>query len=147
MQREGPGLRRELGLRDLTLFAITAIVSTRWISTTAHAGPGSVTLLILGEIFFAVPMAITVAALIARHPGGGGLYRWTRDDFGPWHGFLAFWVYWIGIALLFPSAAMFYTSIAAYMFGPHFAHLANNRVYTVGASLAAIWIALGTNLV
>ena len=35
-------LKRELGLRDLTLFAITCIVGTRWIAAAAHAGPGSV---------------------------------------------------------------------------------------------------------
>ena len=52
------------------------------------------------------------AVLTVKHPEAGGLYRWTRADFGPWHGFLAFWVYWTGIALWFPSAAMFYMSIA-----------------------------------
>ncbi|HEX5431984.1 MAG TPA: APC family permease, partial [Bryobacteraceae bacterium] len=68
-------------------------------------------------------------------------------DYGPWHGFLAFWVYWMGIALLFPSIAMFYMSMTAYLLGPAYVHLADNRTYMVITSLAAIWIALGTNLV
>jgi amino acid transporter len=72
----------------------------------------------------------------------GGIYRWTRADFGPWHGFLAFWVFWTAIAIWFPSAAMFYVSIALSAPG-----LAENRVELVLVSLAAIWIALGTNLV
>src|SRR5438046_2576820 len=45
-------LKRELGLRDLTLFAIAGIVGPRWISVAASAGPGSVMLWIgLGTNF------------------------------------------------------------------------------------------------
>jgi amino acid transporter len=135
-------LKRELGLRDLTLFAIACIIGTRWIASAAHAGPGSILLWLLAAIFFLIPLAIAVAVLTVKHPVAGGLYRWTRADFGPWHGFLAFWVYWAGIAIWFPSAAMFYMSIALSGQG-----LAENRIELVSASLAAIWIALGTNLV
>ena len=42
---------------------------------------------------------------------------------------------------------MFYMSMTTYALGPPFAHPALNRSYLVAASLAAIWIALGTNLV
>ena len=142
-----PGLRRELGLRDLTFFAITCIVGMRWIPAAAHAGPGSVTLWLLAAVFFVVPLAVAVGALTAKYPGAGGLYLWTRGDFGPWHGFLCFWVYWMSIAIWFPSAAMFYMSVAVYTLGPAYAPLADNRVYLIAASLIAIWIALGTHLV
>jgi len=140
-------LRRELGLRDVTLFAISCIVGTRWIPAAAHAGPGSVTLWLLAAVLFMAPLAIAVGALTVKYPGAGGLYLWTRGDFGPWHGFLSFWVYWVAIAFWFPSAAMFYMSTGAYALGPSYAHLADSRLYMVAASLAAIWIALGTNLV
>jgi len=143
----GATLKRELGLRDTTLFAIACIIGTRWIPAAARAGAGSVTLWLLAAIFFLVPLAVAVATLTVKYPGSGGMYLWTRADFGPWHGFLCFWVYWIGIAVWFPSAAMFYMSMSTYALGPHFAHLALNRSYLVVASLAAIWIALGTNLV
>ena len=142
-----PELRRELGLRDLTLFAIACIVGVRWVPAAARAGPGSVTLWLLAALFFVVPLAIAVAALTVKYPGAGGLYLWTRNDFGPWHGFLCFWVYWMGIAFWFPSAAIFYLSASAYALGPAYAHLADNRVFLTAASLAAIWIALATNLV
>ena len=122
-------LKRELGLRDLTLFAIACIVGTRWIASAAHAGPGSILLWLLAAVFFLLPLAIAVAVLTVKHPEAGGLYRWTRADFGPWHGFLAFWVYWAGIAIWFPSAAMFYMSIALSAQG-----LAENRLGLVSAS-------------
>ncbi|HSU57944.1 MAG TPA: hypothetical protein VLI55_01420, partial [Bryobacteraceae bacterium] len=46
------GLRRELTLRDLTLFGIVCLVGPRWIPTAAHAGPGSITLWLLAALLF-----------------------------------------------------------------------------------------------
>jgi amino acid permease len=66
-------LKRELGLRDLTLFAIGCVISVRWLPIAAHAGPGSVTLWLLAVVFFVVPLTIAVAALVAKYPGAGGL--------------------------------------------------------------------------
>jgi len=142
-----PALSRELGLRDVTLFAIACIVGTRWIPAAAHAGPGSLTLWVLAALFLVVPLARAVAVLTVKYPGTGGLYLWTRNDFGPWHGFLAFWVYWVGIAFWFPSAAMFYMSVGLDALSPAGAHWSESRVALVLVSLVAIWIALGTNLV
>ncbi len=135
-------LKRELGLRDVTLFTIGCIVGTRWIAAAAHAGPGSVALWAAGALFFVVPLAIAVAGLAVRHPQAGGLYLWTRADYGAWHGFLAFWAYWMGIAFWFPSATMFYMSAALEGLG-----LPVTRPLVLGASLAAIWVALVLNLV
>jgi glutamate:GABA antiporter len=142
-----PQLKRELGLRDVTFFAIACIVGTRWIPAAAHAGPGSVSLWLLAAVLFMVPLAIAVAALSVKYPGAGGLYLWTRNDFGQWHGFLCFIVYWISIAFWFPSAAMFYMSAGVYALGPSYAYLADSRVFLLAISLVAIWVALGTNLI
>jgi amino acid transporter len=144
---EEPALRRELGLRDVTLFTISCIVGVRWVTTAAHAGPGTITLWIAAAILFVAPLAVCVAALSAKYPGSGGLYYWTRGDFGPWHGFLCFWIYWLGLCFWFPTASMFYVSIAVYGLGPSFAPFADNRAVLIGAALMAMWVALGTNLV
>ncbi|MEI9977316.1 MAG: amino acid permease [Ignavibacteriota bacterium] len=89
-------LKPKLGLRDVTLLAIACVMGTRWIPAAAHAGPGSVTLWLVAAVLFAAPLAAVVGALAMKYPGAnGGLYAWTRADFGPWHGFLCFWVYWI----------------------------------------------------
>jgi len=147
MTASEPQLRRELGLRDLTLFAIAVIVGPRWITVAAHAGPGSVMLWLIAAILFAAPLGVAVAALMVKYPGAGGLYLWTREDFGPFHGFLAFFTYWFSLALTLPGSAMYAMSVSAYALGPHYAYLADSRTYVIVTSLAAIWIALGTNLV
>ncbi len=142
-----PALQRELGLRDLTLFAIVCITSARWIPIAAHAGPGSVTLWLLAAVLFMAPLAVAVAALVAKYPGPGGLYLWTRRDFGAWSGFLCFWVYWMGIAFLFPTAALLYARVGFSMLGPVFARLGDNRFYLLAVTLTLIWTALGSNLI
>ncbi len=93
-------------------------------------------------MLFVIPLAKAVGALIVKYPGAGGLYVWTRADFGPWPGFLAFWLYWIGIAFWFPSAAIFYCSAAFHILG-----VGENRALLVCLSLAAIWLALGANMI
>jgi amino acid transporter len=144
---EVPHLRRELGLRDLSLFLIVLMVGPRWISVAAHGGPGTIVFWILAALLFAVPLAIAVAVLSAKYPGAGGLYIWARNDFGPWPGFLNFWVYWLGIAFLIPGAALFAISITVYALGPSYAYLADSPVYMIGGSLLLVWTALGTNIV
>ncbi len=136
-------LRRELGVRDVSLFAISCICGVRWIAGAARAGPGSLLLWVLAAVCFAIPLAIAIATLGAKYPRAGGFYWWTRIAYGPWHGFLCFWTYWIGIAFWFPSAAMFYMSMILSALGLP----AENRLWIVTASILALWIALGANIV
>ena len=146
-EKAAPHLKRELGLRDLILFAIACIVGPRWISVAASAGPGSVILWIGAAVLFAAPLGVAVAALLEKYPGAGGLYLWAREDFGPWHGFLCFWIYWFAVALTLPGSAMFAMSMSAYALGPKYAYLADSQSYVVVSTLISIWIGLGTNIV
>ena len=102
---------------------------------------------IVAAVLFAAPLGVAVAALILKYPEAGGLYAWTRHDFGPWHGFLCFWMYWFGIALTLPNSAMFAMSMSAYALGPKYAYLADNQTFVVVSTFVSIWIALGTNIV
>jgi amino acid transporter len=142
-----PTLRRELGLRDFTLFAIAGITAARWIPFAARAGPTSITLWLLAALLFVVPLASTVSALVVKHPGVGGLYLWTARDFGPWNGFLAFWLYWIGIAFQLPTTAILHVKVPLSLLGPAYSQAADNRLCLLAITLALVWIAIGTNLV
>ncbi len=141
MERPGTGLRRELGTRDLTLFAIASIVGVRWVAAAAHAGTGSILLWLVAALVFLIPLANAVATLTARDPGAGGVYLWARRDFGPWHGFLAFWIYWLATVIWFPGAAMFYSGAVMYALD-----IQAGRWTLVAASLGTIWLALGSNM-
>ena len=140
-------LRKELGLWDVVFFTLAGTIGTRWLSAAANAGPTSITLWILAAALFLVPSAFAIAALSRKYPEQGGLYIWTKRDFGDWPGFLCFWLYWTSIALWFPNAVMAYSSMAVYALGPAFTHLAEDRVYVLTASLVMISLALGSHLI
>ena len=48
---------------------------------------------------------------------------------------------------MFPTAALLYVKVGFSLFGPFFARLGDNRFYLLAATVALIWIALGSNLV
>lgn len=60
---------RELGLRDVVLFNIAAVVSIRWLATAAHIGPGSLVLWAGAGVFFFVPLALAVGRADEALPG------------------------------------------------------------------------------
>ena len=104
--RARPRLPRTLGLRDLVLFNIVAVLSLRWLATAAAAGPSSLTLWVLAALLFFVPQGLAVSDLSARYPEEGGIYFWTKRTFGEGHGFLCGWCYWVNNILYYPNLLM-----------------------------------------
>ncbi|HOQ47081.1 MAG TPA: APC family permease [Bryobacteraceae bacterium] len=146
MHEPQPALPRVLGLRDLVLFNIAAVVGIRWLAAAAHAGPGSLTLWVLAAVFFFVPSAVAVSSLTSKFPEQGGIYVWTRRSFGDWHGFLCGWCYWLSNLFYFPNLLLAGIGMALYAFGERYIALADNRGFVTAASLAVLWVALLTNL-
>src|SRR5438552_9772049 len=89
-------LPRVMRLRDVVLFNISAIVGLRWLTTAASQfGLASLGLWLVAMVVFFLPSAIAVRELSDIDPGAGGIYRWVRRAFGPLHGFVAGWGYWV----------------------------------------------------
>jgi amino acid transporter len=142
-----PALARELGLRDLVLFNIAAVVGIRWLAAAAHAGPASISLWVLAAAFFFVPSALAVSRLAAKLPAEGGIYAWTKDSFGDWHGFLCGWCYWLSNLFYFPNLLLAGIGMAVYGFGARWTWLGESRLFVVGVSVAILWAGALTNLV
>jgi amino acid transporter len=140
-------LKRELGLRDLILFSFVGVCGTRGAAMAAQMGPGSVTLWVLATVFFFLPSAFAVARLSVRYPATGGIYIWTRETCGEWHGFLCFWIYWLGFAFTFTSALLSSASMTVYAFGSRWVHLAESRTFVFGLAMIALVVSIGANVV
>jgi amino acid transporter len=147
MTEPRPELRRDLGLWDLVLFNIAAVVGIRWLAAAAHTGSSSILLWVLAAVFFFVPSALAVSRLTARFPEEGGIYAWTRHGFGDWHGFLCGWCYWLSNLFYFPNLLLAGTGMAIYAFGARYAWLAETRAFVLPVTLAVLWFALLTNLI
>src|SRR5881628_3871407 len=148
MPRVPNQLPRVMRLRDVVLFNISAIVGLRWLTTAASQfGLASLGLWLLAMVVFFLPSAVAVRELAAIDPRAGGIYRWVRRAFGPLHGFVAGWGYWVNNLFYFPSLLVATAAIAAYAAGPRFVHLGEDTVFIALVSLAGLWLALGMNLV
>lgn len=146
MPEQSAELKRELGLRDLVLFNVAAIVSTRWIAAAAHAGSGSLSLWVLAAIFFLVPSAFVVARLSRLFPQQGGFYIWTREAFGEWHGFACAWFYYINNLFWVPSVLIATIGMVASSFPPT-AVYAENPKYVLPAALVLLVFIVAANYV
>jgi amino acid transporter len=135
-------MRRALGLSDLVLWNIVTVVGLRWVAVAAHTGPGSVLLWISAGLLFFIPSALVVAGLSRRFPQEGGLYVWTREVFGPWHGFLCGTCYLVSTLFYLPTLQLSGLAMGAVAFG-----FAQDKWIMVSLSLGIVWVMLAANLV
>lgn len=140
-------LRKTMGFWDVLLFNIAAVLGPRWIAAAGHNGTSSISLWVLAALFFFVPGALVINELSSRFPEEGGLYAWARDAFGPFHGFVAGWTYWIYTVFYFPGLLLASASMSAYISSNHGAALAQNRSFLLWVSLALLVIAVVLNII
>ena len=138
---------KALGLRDVVLMNIVAVVGMRWIARGARTGPPSVTLWVLAWIAFFVPLALAVSALARKYPEQGGVYAWVRRAFGGGHGFICGWCLWVNNLFYFPSVLLFGAANLAAMGGARWETMGASRWYSVLFVLAGIWLAAAISIV
>ncbi|HXN71400.1 MAG TPA: APC family permease [Candidatus Acidoferrales bacterium] len=142
-----PKLPRVMGFWDVLLFNIVTVLGPRWIAAAAHNGTSSITLWVLAALLFFVPTAFVIAELSTRFPQEGGLYAWSKDAFGEFHGFVAGWTYWIYTLFYFPALLFASAAMAAYIGGIGYAPLAQNRSFLLAGSFALFFVAVAMNIV
>lgn len=138
---------RTLGLWDLVLMNVVAIVGLRWIARAARVGAPSVTLWVLAWLAFFIPLAAAVIELSSRYPQQGGMYVWVRRAFGPLHGFVCGWCLWVNNLFYFPSLLLFGAANALAPFGADAQALADSRTYSIVFVLAGLWLCVAVNIV
>ena len=133
-----------MGFWDVLLFCIVTVLGPRWIAAAAHSGQSSISLWVLAAVLFFVPTAFIVVELSTRFPEEGGLYVWTKMAFGDFHGFVAGWTYWTYTIFYFPGLLLASTAMSAYVGGPKFAYLAEDKTFLLVGSVlmlaAAVWL-------
>ncbi len=144
---ENAKLTRGMGLFDLVLFNVVAIVGLRWASVAAGIGPSSLVLWLGAMLLFFIPSALTVTELSARCPREGGIYVWTREAFGEYHGFICGFFYWVNNLVYYPNLLIYLGSTFLFTFGVRFLHLEENTTYTAIFSLTVLWFAIIINTI
>jgi amino acid transporter len=139
--RAGAAIPRTLGRWDLVLLKLVAIVNINNVPPVAVFGTASLALWTLAFAAFFVPEAVAVLTFSRKYPGEGGVYLWTRRQFGEAHGFLSGWCYWTNNLFYIPVLLVYMAGIFAFAGGEaNAARLVNERLF-VGA-VALGWLAL-----
>ncbi len=140
-------LSREMGFWDVLLFNIVTVLGPRWIAAAAHSGTSSISLWIIAAVFFFIPSALVINELSSRFPCEGGLYIWTKEAFGDFHGFVAGWTYWIYTVFYFPGLLLASAAMSAYIIGEGGASLEHNRQFLLLVSLGYLVVAVALNII
>jgi amino acid transporter len=134
-------------LRDLVLFNLVAVVGLPWVATAAKAGPGTLTLWMLAALLFFVPQGLAVTQLSFAFPEEGGIYAWTKRQFGDGHGFVCGWCYWINNVLYYPTLLLSAAVTATFIIGRGESGLADNWTYVLWFTVVGLVVAVILNLV
>jgi amino acid transporter len=131
----GPSLKRALGRWDLVALFVVAIFNLNVVPSIAANGGVTVWLWLISLIFFFWPQGIAVLELAHRYPGEGGVYLWAKEVFGDFHGFLSGWCYWTNNMMYVPTVMLYFVGVSVFVLGPGHEGLADNKLFTVSASL------------
>ena len=136
-----------MGFWDVLLFNIATVLGPRWVAAAAHNGTSSISLWGIAALLFFVPSALVINELSSRFPHEGGLYVWSKEAFGDFHGFVAGWCYWIYTVFYFPALLLASASMSAYVIGEGGASLEHNRNFLLLGSFGLLLVAVVLNII
>jgi amino acid transporter len=142
-----PHLKRVLGRGDLVLLFVVAIFNLNVVPSIAANGGVTVWLWIISLLLFFWPQGIAVIELAHRYPGEGGVYLWTKEVFGDFHGFLSGWCYWTNNMLYVPTVMLYFVGVSVFVLGPNHQALADNKMFALVASLLLLTVLVVLNIV
>ncbi|QIW10776.1 APC family permease [Francisella sp. LA112445] len=127
-----------LGLKDVTIMAVTANFGIRWIPVAACLGASAIFFWILGALMFFLPLVVIAVQLSKKHPDEGGIYSWTVRALGEKAGFMVAWLYWVNTVFYYPAVLIFLATNFAYFIGRP--DLVSNHYYITIVVLTAFWL-------
>ena len=140
-------LKRSLGRWDLIALFVVAVFNLNVVPSIAANGGVTVWLWLISLVLFFWPQGIAVIELAHRHPGEGGVYLWAKEVFGDFHGFLSGWCYWTNNMMYVPTVMLYFVGVSVFVLGPGHAALADNKIFTVVASVGLMAILVILNIV
>jgi len=110
--------KRSLGVRDMTLFTVSAILLLDTLAASASIGVSSITWWVLLGVLFFIPYGLISAELGTTYPEQGGIYAWVRDAFGARWGTRVTWLYWLNTAIWNGAILVLFAGVFSQIFLP-----------------------------
>ncbi len=132
-------LRRALGQRDLVFLFVVAVVNINNVPVIAASGAITVWMWLLALLLFFLPQGVAVIELSDRYPHEGGVYLWTKEVFGSFHGFMAGWCYWTNNLFYIPTLVLCVVGISVFIGGPTWYALGDDKRYVSVMAVTVLW--------
>ena len=139
-------LRRALGLWDLVFLFVAAVLNLNTVPVIAASGPVTAWMWVLALALFFLPQGLAVVELSSRYPNEGGVYLWTKEIFGTFHGFMSGWCYWTNNIFYIPTLVLYVVGISVFIGGPAMHALGDDKVYVSVMAVLVLWVMTGINV-
>lgn len=107
-----------LGIRDIVIMNVIAILSLRQIPNVAPYGASAMLLWLLAAVCLFLPLAMVCGELSTGWPKDGGIFVWVKEAWGKRVGWIIVVCYLFSCVLFFPPDA------AIRLYGARLCHLA-----------------------
>lgn len=128
------------------LLFVVAITNLNVVPVVAANGPVTLWLWGLALLLFFWPQGIAVIELSQRYPGEGGVYLWTKREFGDFHGFFSGWCYWTNNIFYVPTVLFYLVGVSVYAGGVRALPLADSKPYTFVFAVGLLWLMTALNI-
>lgn len=135
--------RRVMGLRDITLYTVSAILAIELLSSAAAVGTGALGWWVLLSICFLAPYGLITAELASAYPEQGGIYVWVRRAFGRRVAARTTYWYWVNVALWMPAAFLVFAGVFCRLFLAGLADWPAGKWPQVMIAIALCWMVVG----
>ena len=138
--------RRVLGLLDVTLFTVSAMLVVDQLTASAAIGTETIGWWLLCIVFFLVPYGLITSELATTYPGQGGIYVWIKRAFGPrWAARTTYW-YWVNVALWMPAVFLLFAGVFSQLFVDSWTDWSSGKWAQVAIALALTWAVVAVGI-
>jgi amino acid transporter len=138
--------RRVMGLVDVTLFTVSAMLVVDQLTASASIGTDTIGWWILAIVFFLVPYGLITAELATTYPEQGGIYVWAKRAFGRrWAARTTYW-YWVNVGLWMPSVFLLFAGLFCQLFIHQWTDWPAGKWPQVAIALALTWAVVGVGI-
>ncbi|MEX2107040.1 MAG: APC family permease [Solirubrobacterales bacterium] len=138
--------RRVLGLADVTLFTVSAILVVDQLTASASIGAGAIGWWIVAIVVFLVPYGLITAELATAYPEQGGIYVWVKQAFGRrWAARTTYW-YWVNVALWMPSVFLLFAGMFCQLFISDWTDWPDGKWPQVAIAIALSWLVVAVGI-
>ena len=141
-----PARRRVLGLLDITLFTVSAMLVVDQLTSAAAIGTKVIGWWILAIVVFLIPYGLITAELATTYPHQGGIYVWVKRAFGPrWAARTTYW-YWVNVAMWMPAVFLLFAGMFMQLFVDRWTDWPAGKWPQIILAIALTWAVVGVGV-